>query len=146
MNIIKEIREEIRLAAIEPRPRDLNMLAALFLIIPGAIGAYTAFWKGSSSGYWWMAAGAVLAAMRLIPPLFRALFRYWLRFSVILGYFVSRTLLSLIFFLVITPMGLIMRLVGKDPMERGFDPKAVTYWKKKEPQTDYTIERYEKQF
>jgi hypothetical protein len=146
MNIIAEIRDEIRAAAIEPSTRDMNILAALFLVLPGLLGAYLAFWKGSSNGYVWMTVGAVLAATRVIRPLFLIVYRLWIGMSVILGYFVSRVLVTLIFFLAIIPVGFIMRLVGRDPMDRKLDPNADSYWKKREPQTDYTVERYERQF
>jgi hypothetical protein len=73
-------------------------------------------------------------------------YRLWVSFSVILGYFVSRLLLTIIFVVVMVPTGLIMRVVGKDPMDRKLDPQATTYWKKRDPQTDSGIERYERQF
>jgi hypothetical protein len=46
MNIIQEIRDEIKAAYREPSSRDLNILALLFLVIPGLIGAYQLFLKG----------------------------------------------------------------------------------------------------
>lgn len=146
MRIIAEIREEILAAAVEPSSRDMNILAALFLVLPGLIGAYLAFWKGSSTGYVWIGVGAALAATRAIGPLFQIVYRLWIGISVILGYFVSRILLTIIFFLVLVPTGFIMRLVGRDPMERKLDPKGSSYWKKREPGTDCTVERYERQF
>lgn len=146
MGIIAEIKEEIRAAYREPTSRDLTILAALFLVIPGLIGSYLAFWKGSYSGYYWIGVGAGLAVLRLIPPLFRRIYRIWLSFSVILGYFVSRIILTLIFVLVMIPTGIIMRLVGKDPMDRKWDPTAASYWIKREEQPEQTVERYEKQF
>ena len=66
------------------------------------------------------------------PPFFRLFYKVWLSFSVVLGYFVSRILLLFIFFVIVTPTGLIMRLVGKDPMERKLDPSAESYWIKRE--------------
>jgi hypothetical protein len=146
MRILEEIREEIRFAYREPKTRDMNVLAVLFLVVPGIIGSYLLFWKGASNGYIWFAAGALLAASRIVPPLFRTIYKLWVTFSVILGYFVSRMLLTLVFFVVISPMGVVMRALRKDPMDRKFDPHAATYWKKKDQQADYTIERYEKQF
>lgn len=145
MNIIKEIRDEIETAYREPTSRDLTILAALFLVIPGAIGGYL-LWKGAWSGYVWIVVGVVLGLSRLIPPLFRKIYQLWIGFSIILGYFISRIVLTIIFFLLITPMGLIMRLAGKDPMERKWDPNASTYWLPKEHDQDTSIERYEKQF
>jgi hypothetical protein len=146
MNIIQDITDEIQAAWREPSSKDLNLLAALFLVIPGAIGCYLAFWKASGNGYVWIAVGLVLALSRLVPPLFRAIYKLWLGFSVILGYFISRIILTIVFFIVLTPTGLIMRMVGKDPMERKRDPAAPSYWKPKEQPDDTSIERYEKQF
>ncbi len=146
MDIIKEIREEIKAAAVVPTNRDLNILAALFLIIPCAIGAHLLYWRGSGAGYVWLGIGVALFISRFIPPLFRFIFSKWVALSIIIGYFISRILLTLIFFLVITPTGLIMKLVGKDPMERKIDPQASTYWVKHEKPADPTLQGYEKQF
>ncbi|MDQ7781529.1 MAG: SxtJ family membrane protein [Desulfomonilaceae bacterium] len=146
MHIIEEIREEIRAAQQEPSNRDMNILALLFVIIGCAVGAYVLFWKGSTNGYIWMAAAAALGACRIVPPLFRRMYRFWVGFSIVLGYFVSRILLTIIFFIVVLPTGIIMKILGKDPMDRKRDPNAATYWNRKEPEADTSIERYEKQF
>ncbi|MBI5250409.1 MAG: hypothetical protein HY912_13025 [Desulfomonile tiedjei] len=146
MNIIQEIKDEIRAVQRVPSSRDLTILAALFLVLPGVIGSFLLLWKGSGTGWVWIVAGAALAACRLIPPLFQAIYNLWIGLSIVLGYFVSRILLTVIFFLVITPTGLIMRVLGKDPMERSLDPGATTYWRRKEQEADTSIERYEKQF
>jgi hypothetical protein len=146
MNIIEDIRSEIRAAQREPSSRDLTILALLFLLLGSAVGGYQLFWKGAASGWYWIIAGVVLCLFRLITPLFRGVYSLWLAFSIILGYFVSRILLTIIFFLVITPMGLIFRVIGKDPMERKLDRKAISYWSKKEQESDPSIERYGKQF
>ncbi|MBI5569497.1 MAG: hypothetical protein HY914_06080 [Desulfomonile tiedjei] len=146
VSIIEEIRDEIRSVLVEPKGRDLTILALVFLILPGLYGSYQLFWKGSSTGYIWIGVGVALAVSRLIPPLFRQIYKVWIAFSVILGYFVSRILLTLIFFLVVTPVGLVMRLTGRDPMDRKWDPAAPTYWKAKEQEQDPTVERYERQF
>jgi hypothetical protein len=146
MNIINEIRDEIGAVYTQPSSRDMTVLALIFLVIPGIIGAYLAFWKHSANGYIWMVAGAVLCLTRLVPALFRVIHRLWIQFSVVLGFFVSRILLTIIFFLVITPTGIIMRIVGKDPMDRKLDPAADSYWIRRENEADQSLERYEKQF
>lgn len=146
MNIIHEIREEIRAAAVVPTNRDMNILAALFLLIPCAIGAHLIYWRDSFYGWVWIAIGIALFASRFIPPLFRYIFSKWVALSIVIGYFISRILLTLIFFLVITPTGFLMKLFGKDPMDRKIDNKVQSYWIKHEEPSDNTVERYEKQF
>ena len=146
MGIIQEIKDDIQAVEKEPQSRDLTILALLFLAILSVIGAFQLFWKGSDSGHYWIGAGVVFAATRLVPPLFRQLYRFWIRLSVILGYFISRIILIITYFVAAAPVGIIMRILGKDPMERKRDPQAPTYWIKRDVEEDFSVERYEKQF
>jgi len=59
---------------------------------------------------------ALLVAMT-VPSLFSPVAVVWLGFSHILGNIVSKILLSLVFVLLVTPMGLLRRLLGKDVMQ-----------------------------
>ena len=45
-----------------------------------------------------------------------------------IGWVMSHVLLAVVFYAVFTPIGLIMRLTGRDPMQRRFDPNAESYW------------------
>ena len=63
--------------------------------------------------------GAVLLVLGLVyPPLLKYPSAAWWRFSRALGYVNARVLLSIIFFLILTPLGLLWRLTGKDPLAR----------------------------
>jgi ABC-type uncharacterized transport system permease subunit len=44
------------------------------------------------------------------------------------GFVASYVVLALVYFLVLTPIGLAMRLLGRDPLSRAFDPGAQSYW------------------
>jgi len=61
-----------------------------------------------------------------------------------IGLVVSFTVMLIIYFLVITPIGVAMRLVGRDPMRRKLDPAAGSYWIKRTPPAD--VRRYYRQF
>jgi hypothetical protein len=61
-----------------------------------------------------------------------------------IGLVVSVVLLSLFYFLLITPLGLAFRLMGRDPLKRRFDAKAKTYWV--EHQEPDRPDRYFQQF
>ena len=54
--------------------------------------------------------------------------RLWAVFAHRLGHVNNYLLLGLFFYVFIVPAGLILRLLGRDPMCRGFDAKAPTYW------------------
>ena len=57
---------------------------------------------------------------------------------------VSYTVLAMVFYLVLTPIGLLMRLVGYDPMSRRFDKDAASYWVPREGSRK--VGRYFRQF
>jgi hypothetical protein len=63
--------------------------------------------------------GAVLLVLGLLQPrLLAPISRVWWRFAALLGWFNARVLLSVLFFLVLTPLGLAWKMVGKDPLVR----------------------------
>ncbi|MBE7507659.1 MAG: hypothetical protein HS101_15420 [Planctomycetia bacterium] len=61
-----------------------------------------------------------------------------------IGLVVSFAVMLIMYFLVITPIGVAMRLLGRDPMRRKFDPAAQSYWIRRTPPAD--IRRYYRQF
>jgi len=61
-----------------------------------------------------------------------------------IGYMVSFTVLALFYFLLLTPLGLLFRLTGRDPLHRKFDSNADSYWLTRKPPD--SVERYFHQF
>jgi len=89
--------------------------------------------------------GFVLAVLGVSVP--RALRPVWVVLMVInypLGWVITHVVMAIIFYLVVTPVGIIMRLTGRDPMERAFDRTAKTYWKPR--RTDSDSARYFRQY
>lgn len=84
---------------------------------------------------WWavIVAALVMTATLAVPGLLTIPNRLWLRFGLLLHRFVSPIALGFMFYIVITPMGLLMRAMGKDLLclRRG-DPSG-TYWIKRDP-------------
>jgi ABC-type sugar transport system permease subunit len=77
--------------------------------------------------------GAALMAIGLAAPRrLRVLYRRWMTLAFTLGWFTSRLLLVVIFALVVTPIGLLARLVGKRFIEPGPDRGAATYWTRRD--------------
>lgn len=50
-----------------------------------------------------------------------------------IGYVVSFILMAIFYFLLLTPLGLIFRLIGRDPLRRKFDPNSKSYWLSRQP-------------
>ena len=61
-----------------------------------------------------------------------------------IGYVVSFILLAAFYFLLVTPLGLLFRLIGRDPLCRKFDYNAKSYWLKR--QSPKSLDRYFRQF
>ena len=78
---------------------------------------------------WSLVLAAVFGIVALIAPaLLAPLNRLWMRLALLLHKIVSPVVLGIMFFLVITPMGLVMRLVGKDPLRLRWDAGVNSYW------------------
>ena len=94
----------------------------------GAIGLFPLVWHGTDPRQWALIVAALLLVPAVVwPPLLKPAFRVWMAIGLVLGWINTRIILGLIFFLMVTPIGLIMRLLGKDPMQRRFDRDATTY-------------------
>ena len=102
-----------------------------------AVFSIVALWPligGNNPRMWAGIVAAVFLAVALIrPSLLRPLNLIWFRFGMLLHRVVSPLVLGLMFFASVTPIALIMRLLGKDPLQLKFDPDAKTYWLPRTP-------------
>lgn len=115
-----------------------------FTVIFGVIGGIL-FWKERPAAPYFAGASVFFAFFAAFAPMvLLPLYRLWVKFALKLAWFNTRLLLALVFYLVMTPIGLIMRALGKDPLDRALDPSAESYWRKKEPHED--LSRYYKQY
>jgi hypothetical protein len=89
---------------------------------------------GGSARLWALAvAAAFLAAGFLTPALLRPLNRVWMRFGALLHRIVNPLILGLMFALIVTPVGLFLRLTGSKLLSPRPDPAATSYWIAREP-------------
>jgi hypothetical protein len=76
-----------------------------------------------------LAAGLVVGAIGAVyPPFIRPVFLIWMYGAFPIGFVVSHLLLGIVYYGLMTPVGLAMRLAGHDSMQRRFDRDAPTYW------------------
>lgn len=67
------------------------------------------------------------------PALLRPLNRLWLRLGLLLHKVMNPLLMAVMFYLVILPTSLLMRIFHKDPLRMKYDPHAATYWIERRP-------------
>ena len=75
----------------------------------------------------WVLSAALLVPALVWPPALRYVHWLWVRIGLVLGWINSRIILTILFFVVILPLGLLMRALGHDPVARKLDPQAPTY-------------------
>lgn len=90
-------------------------------------------WTPTTATYVLAGLGAALVVLgTLAPVVLRPLYRVWMALALVLGFIMTRVILTLVFYLLVTPIGLALRLFGKDSMHRKLDPEASSYWIEKE--------------
>ena len=84
---------------------------------------------------WWaLGVAAVILALALArPTVLGPANRLWLRVGLLLNRVVNPVVMAIMFFVVLTPLAIVMRLAGKDPLRRNFDRGASSYWIAREP-------------
>lgn len=119
----ENLTEKLQRTASEARKSTLVVAGVLFLFAAWNV------WKERPAVYLTLAAvGAVLAVVALLWPRGAQAFDHaWMRLAAVLGYINSRILLSVMFYGVMAPYGWVMRLFGRNPLNRR-GPAAETYW------------------
>jgi hypothetical protein len=91
-------------------------------------------WHAAMPRWWSLALGATFAALAMLWPRALAPLNYlWFKFGLLLHAVVNPVVMALLFFTTVTPIALIMRAAGKDPLRLKLDPDAPTYWISRDP-------------
>jgi len=87
----------------------------------------------SVRGWALIAAAAFLLAALALPRVLAPLSQLWLKLGLFLHACISPIIMGLVFYTTVTPIGLVRRLLGQDPLGLRFDSGAVTYWIERHP-------------
>ena len=130
--------DEIRRNAKELRAFGLTLggMAALIfgLALPWLFGRTYPVWP-------WIISGVLSLAALVRPVALRSVFRVWMTIGHWLGWINTRIILGILFYTVFLLAGLIMKLLGKDPMMRKFDKTAVSYRVQSPQRSSIHVER-----
>jgi len=80
-----------------------------------------------------------------LPVILKPVQKIWMSVAILIGHVVTRVILSILFFLVLTPMGLIARLFGKQFLNLKIDKSQKSYWNYREAK-ELKQSNYERQF
>jgi hypothetical protein len=134
------LTEDIKnIKASEKALRDFGLLIGVILI---ALSVYS-LWRGHG----WLTAGIAFGSVSIVTALLWPRFlkyphKAWMIFGALLGWVMTHVVLSLVFFVVIIPIGFIMKMFGRPPLNLTFgDTTIKSYWRKKEKANQSDIEK-----
>ena len=118
---IHEEQEEL----LPPSNRSFGLTFTIAFALLGIVYLY----RHGEIRWWPWAMAAMFGAITwLFPQVLTGPSSWWLRFGLLLSRIVSPAAMALLFYAVITPIGLLMRLSGKAVMRSPFDPETSSYW------------------
>ena len=111
-----------------PTTKDLRQFGLLIGGVFAIIGLWPVVFRSESPRLWAMILGSLLIVLGTIAPQsLEQVHRGWMKVGHILGSINTKIILGIIYYLLITPMGLVMRLMGKDPMHRSLAQDMDSY-------------------
>ena len=130
----------------ETTVKDLRQFGLVLALILAGF-AFLHFRKGHEHAYLWLAgfSAVSLAAGVFFPAALAPVFRVFTRVAHALGWFNTRVILIAVYYGLLTPIGLLMRLFGKDLLDKKMTRHEKTYWRKR-PVLSPAKESMEKQF
>ena len=130
---------------IKSTKKELREFGLTVGFVFGLIGCFL-LWRGKEHYFYFLILAVVLLICGLlIPQILKPVQKVWMAIALLIGWVMTRVILSVLFYLVITPLGILARLLGKDALDLKFDRNAHSYWILRKERINKK-EDYEKQF
>ncbi len=138
------LREEIK--QLKTGPRELRHFGLLVGGVLTLLGLWF-WWRGKARYPCFLAPGILLMILGAVfPRALRSVYIGWMALALALGWIGSNVLLTLFFYFIVTPIGLVARLTGTDFLHRRFDSRAKSYWVMRDRAASKQKRNYEQQF
>ena len=122
-------RSALTMLKLSPNQQFGAMFTALFAVL-----AAVSYIRGGSFYAWFAGLSGLTALVTLLrPQSLGGLHAAWMRLAALLNRIVSPLVLAAMFFVILTPVGLLRRMFGHDSMRRKFEHAAHSYWIAREP-------------
>ncbi len=121
----------------DPSPRMLRQFAGLWLLFFGGLGTWQIKFGDVELGCALLSVALVVGVVGLVrPSAVRSIFVAWMIAAFPIGWSVSLVLLAVMYYGLVTPLGLVMRLVRRDPLMRQRPADCASYWTPKTTPAD----------
>ena len=139
--MLLEDLKQLKTGARELRKFGL-LVGGVFAILGALMWA-----RGKGHFVYFLTPGLLLIVLGLIAPrILKPVYVAWMSLAIVLGFVVSHVILTIFFFLVITPIGLAARCAGRDFLRLKLERQARTYWLPVERRGPKSPADYERQF
>jgi hypothetical protein len=112
-------------------PVDKKQLRSFGLLVGGVfsvIGLWPILFRGEPMRVWAVGIGALLMVLGgIVPSVLAPVHKGWMWIGHVLGWINTRILLGIVFYGLVTPTGIVFRLLGKDTMRQAFAQDSGTY-------------------
>lgn len=120
--IVEEIRN------IKSGRKELRKFGITFGIVLGLLGGLF-FWRGKEHySYFFILSVAFGLLGLIVPVVLKPVYKGWMTLAVLLGWLMTRVILIVLFYVVVTPIGILARSFGKDFLQLKFDRNTDSYW------------------
>ncbi|MET0379132.1 MAG: SxtJ family membrane protein [Spongiibacteraceae bacterium] len=127
-------------AAEKKELRSFGLIFAVILI--GLFGLLIPWLRERPLPSWPFGIAGVFVVLALVFPLgLKPFFKIWMKFGAVMGFINTRIILAVFFFILVTPLGWLMRALKHDPMRRGFEQGAASYRIISKAQTKADLEK-----
>jgi hypothetical protein len=114
-------------------------------IIVAIIATIQYFYNHTIYIYLYISSILILLIGLISPIIIKPIFILFSYLGFVLGWFMTRLILAFLFYLIFTPIGLLIKLTGKKLLDTKFPGNGESYWIDRD-NSDYTVENYERQF
>jgi hypothetical protein len=130
---------------IKERKKDLIKFGLSVGSVLMIVGFVLYYFEKSPSFYFIIIGGALLLLATIYPRVLKPLNKIWMGLAIVLGFVMTRIILTVLFYLVLTPIGLLAKIFGKKFMDLKYNESAETYWEERTINKKNHLD-YERQF
>jgi len=137
------IREELKIIKEDKKSlRKFGLTVGVVLLLFGI----TLYFLDKTSFIYFGGIGIILILFGVtLPNVLKPINKIWMTLAIILGWVMSRVILTILFYLIITPIGFLLRIFRRDPLKLKWDSSVSSYWEDREKKISEKID-YERQF
>ncbi|MDP8260309.1 MAG: SxtJ family membrane protein [Candidatus Gygaella obscura] len=137
--IVEEIKN------IKSTKKELRQFGIVMGVVCGLLGALFLWRQKDYYPYLFAISALFLSLGFVLPIILKPIQKVWMSIAVLMNFVMTRVILSILFYLIVTPIGLLAKLFGKQFLDLKIDKRKKSYWNYRKS-VEFSQSNYEKQF